>query len=476
MLELVCIVPFFAGILTYLIPARMGRWVLVGTAALHLCYCVSFWLAPPAMLLPFYLNLSPGSLIVLTMTSLLFCMVSCYVAVSYIDVPKNRQRLYLAGLLFFLTTMSMVALSDHIVMFWIAIEATTLVTAPLIYVHRTRASLEATWKYVVICSVGIALSLLGSFLVIYAARFIDEGAVLLNFSHLVRYASAMDPLWLKMGFVFIFVGYGTKMGLVPMHTWLPDAHSEAPSPVSALLSGALLNCAFLGVFKTHKVLYAAGLGAFSGQILIAFGILSVFFAGVFMIKQQDYKRLLAYSSVENMGLIAFGTGVGGVAIYGAFLYLIQHALIKSALFILTGTIYKGFGSKRIQDVGQMIQRLPKTGVGFLVGFIGISGLPPFGSFMSKLLIIIGAFKCGHIFAVTLLILCLLFVFIGFSRYVIRMIFGFTEKEVVVPEKWRYVVPAFVLLGLALVLGFYIPTVLDQTIRDAILVFNEGFAL
>jgi hydrogenase-4 component F len=320
------------------------------------------------------------------------------------EVEMEKKPIFICCMLLFLGTMSMVTLSDHPIVMWIAIEMTTLVSAPLIFIHRSKEALEATWKYVLICSVGIALALLGCFFITLA---MDLGSIEtpLTFSSLNTVASQLDPLWLKVGFVFVVIGFGTKMGLAPMHTWLPDAHSEAPSPASALLSGALLNCAFLGIYKTHVVMNAAGLGDFSGNVLIGFGLVSMVVGAIFIISQPDYKRMLAYSSIKNMGVIAFGVGVGGFALYGAFLHIIHHSLLKSSLFLSAGNVLLGFGTKRVQRIGAIIRHLPKTHVSFFAGFIGISGLPPFGMFISKIIIIIGAFQEHRYISVALFICC-----------------------------------------------------------------------
>ena len=238
----------------------------------------------------------------------------------------------------------------------------------LIYTHRSTASLEATWKYVLICSVGIALALLGSVLITLS---MDVGGVdsSVAFSSLTAVAKQLDPFWLKTGFVFILVGYGTKMGLAPMHTWLPDAHSEAPSPVSALLSAVCCSTAPIwGIFKTNRLMQAAGLGNFSGIILMVFGLTSILAAATFILRQTEYKRLLAYSSIENMGIIAFGTGVGGMAAYGALLCLLHHSLIKSSLFLSSGNIMLGYTSRLIEGTGKLAKYLPKIFVAFFRRF------------------------------------------------------------------------------------------------------------
>jgi hydrogenase-4 component F len=355
---------------------------------------------------------------------------------------------------------------------WIAIEATTLASAPLIYTHRSAATLEATLKYVLVCSVGIALALLGSVLVALA---MDAGGVDVPaaFSALTVEAKRLDPLWLKAGFVFILVGYGTKMGLAPMHTWLPDAHSEAPSPASALLSGVLLNCAYLGIFKTHKIMHAAGLAHFSGTILIAFGLVSILVAATFILRQTEYKRLLAYSSIENMGIIAFGTGVGGPAAYGAVLCLIHHSLIKSSLFLSSGTILQGCGSRLIDGAGALARRMPRTFVAFFSGFAGISGFPPFGLFLGEVFIVLGAFRAGHYAAAAVFILCLGVIFAGFANHVMKMSFGEAGAEGRIEEKPALVWPQLALLLTSLVLFFWIPDSVYETIVHAVNAVGGG---
>jgi hydrogenase-4 component F len=297
-------------------------------------------------------------------------------------------------MLLFLSTMTMVTLSDHIMVMWIAIEATTLASAPLIYTHRSAASLEATWKYVLICSVGIAMALLGSVLVTVA---MDVGKVdaPISFSAMTDVAKQMDPMWLKAGFVFILVGYGTKMGLAPMHTWLPDAHSEAPSPASALLSGCAAQLRLPGHFQDQQNHACGRLADFSGMILIVFGLVSIMAAATFILKQTEYKRMLAYSSIENMGIIAFGTGIGGLGAYGAMICLIHHSLIKSSLFLMFRQHFAGFRQPFDRSDREPGGRMPKTFVAFFGGFAGISGFPPFGIFIGELLIIMAAFRTGN---------------------------------------------------------------------------------
>lgn len=467
MLELTIIIPFLAGIIAMFVPVRLGRGILVLTALLHLLLTVLGWSGKLAPALPQYFSVTNEGMLILLVTSFVFLFISIY-AISYMSEAEiSSESIYIGCTLFFLSTMTMVTMADHLIVLWIGIEATTLMSAPLIFLNRSKTALEATWKYVMICSVGIALALLGCFFVVMS---MDLGGihVPITFSSLGEVADKLDPVWLKAGFIFLVIGYGTKMGLAPMHTWLPDAHSEAPSPASALLSGALLNCAFLGVYRGHQLLYQAGLGDFSSNILVGFGLFSMLIAAIFIFYQTGYKRMLAYSSIENMGIIAFGIGIGGLATYGAMLHLIHHSLIKSSLFLSSGNILLGYGSKLVDKTGNMAKLFPKTFTAFFAGFAGISGFPPFGIFISELLIIMGAFQQGKGISVSIFIFALILIFAGASRLVTKMCFAScNDAEVLVKENWSRTLPSFALLAASLILCIWLPDSVYQTIISAI---------
>jgi hydrogenase-4 component F len=472
MVEIVFLIPFLTGIAAFIIPGS-GRMLLVLTGAAHLILSLILWTGWPEPFFPAYFAVTPEGILSLIVISLLFFLISIYTT-GYIKKSNIRhENIFTGSMLLFLSTMTMVTLSDHIMVMWIAIEATTLASAPLIFTHRSPASLEATWKYVLICSVGIALALLGSVLITFAMD-VGNVDVPLSFSALTAAARQLDPLWLKAGFVFILVGYGTKMGLAPMHTWLPDAHGEAPSPASALLSGVLLNCAYLGIFKTHKIMIAAGLELFSGRILMVFGLMSILAAATFILKQTEYKRLLAYSSIENMGVIAFGTGVGGLGAYGAMLCLIHHSLIKSSLFLTSGNILLAFGSRLIEDTGGLVRRMPRTFVAFFCGFIGIAGLPPFGIFIGELFIVMGAFSNGNYAGASIFIISLCVVFAGFANHALKISFEGYRTAVRMEESAIMVWPQYALLLTSLFLCFWVPDILSRTITRAVTVIGGVF--
>lgn len=466
MIEFIFLLPIATGLTALALPLTLGRILLLITALLHLQLTVMSWMGKLTPAFTNFFSASPEGLLILLVTSFIFVCISLY-SFSYMDETEMENKpVFICCMLLFLGTMSMVTLSDHPIVLWIAIEATTLVSAPLIFIHRSKEALEATWKYVLICSVGIALALLGCFFITLA---MDLGNIEgpLTFSSLNGVASQLDPLWLKAGFIFVVIGFGTKMGLAPMHTWLPDAHSQAPSPASALLSGALLNCAFLGIYKVHVLMNVAGLGDFSGNVLIGFGLVSMLVGGIFIISQPDYKRMLAYSSIKNMGIIAFGVGIGGYALYGAFLHVIHHSLLKSSLFLSAGNILLGFGTKRVQRIGGVVRHLPKTFVSFFAGFVGISGLPPFGMFISEVIIIIGAFQNHRYISVGLFLFALTLVAAGAGRIFMSMSFGETTEKLQVKEKTLRLLPSYALLLASVGLCVWMPDVIYTTIINSI---------
>ncbi|MCF8055127.1 MAG: hydrogenase [Desulfocapsa sp.] len=467
MLQLVFLIPIIAGIAVFFLPVKIGRLAFIATALFHLFVTALEWFHVTEPLHSKYFSNTPEGMLVLAIMSFLFLFISIYTVFYMAEVEMTKEPIFNGSMLLFLGAMSMVAIADHIIMLWVAIEATTLMSAPLIFVHRSKASLEATWKYVLICSVGIALALLGCFFIIFSMETSDLH-VPISFSSLNGVAAQLNHVWLKAGFIFIVIGYGTKMGLAPMHTWLPDAHSEAPSPASALLSGALLNCAFLGVYRCHQLMFNAGLGDYSSNVLIAFGLASMLVSAVFILNQTDYKRMLAYSSIENMGIIAVGIGIGGLAAFGAMLHMIHHSLVKSSLFLSAGNILLGYGTKSIDKTRGMLRLFPKTGITFFAGFAGISGFPPFGLFVSELLIILGAIKAGRYVVITIFIFSLILIFAGASRLVLQMVFSEPENDdKLVPERWTRALPPIILLLTSLALVIWLPDSLYQTIQNAI---------
>ncbi|HEX9107036.1 MAG TPA: proton-conducting transporter membrane subunit, partial [Longimicrobiales bacterium] len=384
----------------------------------------------------------------------------------------GADRAFVPCLFWFLAAMTLVTLSQHLGVLWVAVEATTLASAPLVYHHRDAHALEAAWKYLLLCSVGIALALLGTFLLALAAGAGGaHGAPPLTIDGLVRlgHAGGLDRRLLAGAFVFLLVGYGTKMGLAPLHTWLPDAHSQAPAGASALLSGALLNCAFLALIRAWQVCRAAGLGDFAGRLFVFFGLLSMVLAVAFIVGQRDYKRLLAYSSMEHMGVLALGLGLGGVATYGALLHALNHTLAKGLLFLVAGNILAVYGTRATAGVRGVLRRLPVSGTLWLAGFFALAGSPPFGLFVSEITILRAMVEQGRWLVLVLYLAALAGVFAGMSSIVLRMAQGQPsddELRATEPERWWAVAPPLALAAGVLLLGLWIPGPLEQLLRAA----------
>lgn len=485
---LLVIVPAAVGLACFFLRRKSAsRVLLLAGAAAHAVLTLLAWRGVLSGTAPgggLWLGVDPLGLLFLSITSLLFLAAAVY-AVGFLAregkgehadpeegfVFRNYPQGIFAGcLLLFLSSMSLVTLSRHFGLLWVAIEATTLVSATLIHFHRHHRSLEAAWKYLLICSVGIALALLGNFF-LAAASGAAEGSGL-TFDLLAERATSLDPRWLRAAALLLVVGYGTKMGLVPMHTWLPDAHSEAPSVVSALLSGALLNCAFLGLLRLQGLLSAAGLADFGREILLILGFLSMAAAALFIVAQKDFKRLLAYSSVENMGILAVGIGLGGGGDWGALYHAVNHSLVKAALFLTAGNILLFTQTKSVEDSRGLLRALPFSGILWMAGFLAIAGLPPFGSFLSELAILREAVSSGRYVAAAAFLAFLAAAFVGLALACTRMAQGAPlHPAPPVREGAVAVLPPLALLACAAVLGILVPGFLDSLMGKAALLIG-----
>ncbi len=467
-------VPALAGLAAFLIRGdRPRRALLAAAALLHAGLTLACWRTLPAP--GGWLGLDAPGLLFLTIVSLLFLAAALY-ALDYLAREESGERVDFVGggpfsnapearftgcLLLFLATMTAVCVSRRFGLIWVATEATTLTSAPLIYYHRHHRSLEAAWKYLMLCSVGIALALLGNAFLAAAGP-----ELTMDLDTLLAHAGALQPVWLKGAFVLFLAGYGTKMGLAPMHSWLPDAHSESPSLVSALLSGALLNCAFLGVLRGLQVLSAAGLGDFARGLLVPFGLLSMGVAAVFIQGQADYKRLLAYSSVEHMGILALGVGLGGTGVFGAMLHAVNHSVVKALLFLCAGNILAAYKTKSAADARGVLRVLPWTGALWLAGLLAAVGAPPFGPFVSEFAVLKAAADQGRSFVVVAYLSCLTLVFVGMATTGLRMSLGPASRKVEARETPLSVaVPAALALA-ALVLGVWVPPPLRRLLAQA----------
>jgi len=464
-----CGIPLVTALAVLGLPVFRGRRVpvaLLGAAAVaHLALVTSLWAIPAPPTLGGWLAADPLGLTVLTVTSVLFLVTVTYV-VGYLRHDRPRSGQVFAGcLLAFLAAASVVALAHHLAILWVGMEATTLSVAPLVFLRRDRRSLEATWKYLVISSVGIALALLGTFFL--ASAQVDIAGRPLVLPDLLAHARELHPAWLRAAFLFLLVGFGTKMGLAPMHTWKPDTYGEAPSLVSGLMAGALTGCAFLGVARVTEVVMAAGLEQFAQPVLIGFGLLSLAVAAAFIIGQGDVKRLLAYSSVEHMGLLVLGLGLGGVGAYGSMLHLVNNGLAKGWVFLVTGNVVLATGSATAAGNRGLIRTLPVSAALLVLGLFAVTGSPPFGLFMSEFTLLRAAIDAGHPWIAAIMLLALAVIFVGMAALVLGIALGAPPPGAVpVRESPWLVAGPMVLAAAVLMLGVYIPGPLHEVLTRA----------
>jgi hydrogenase-4 component F len=376
-----------------------------------------------------------------------------------------RMRLYHSMYQLFNFTMLLALTTNNLGIVWVAMEAATLTTVLLVSVYRTPASLEAAWKYFILCGVGIAQALFGTVLLYMAAERVigAEGGALL-WTNLDAVKAQLDPDIITLAFAFLFIGYGTKVGLVPLHNWLPDAHAEGPTPVSAVLSGLLLNVALYAVLRCKVLTDGALDGPLAGRLLMGFGLLSVVAAVFFLIRQKDVKRMFAYSSIEHMGMMSFAFGMGGpIANYAGLLHMTVHSLIKSAIFFTVGHATQKAGTQMMDQIRGLLRVNPMVGWGLMLGTLAILGMPPFGVFASEFLIVTTAMR-EHAWATPFLLVALGLAFATVFHRVQPMVFGETTLQPLAHPP--ALVPVFVHLALGLMLGLYIPPYLDAWFRQA----------
>src|SRR5476649_2853813 len=351
--------------------------------------------------------------------------------------------------------MNLAPMANNIGLMWVAIEIATLTTVMMVGIYRTHEALEAEWKYFILGSVGIALALFGTILVYEAAQpVIAEGVKSMVWTELMRHASSFDPALLSVAFVFLFLGYGTKVGLAPLHAWLPDAHAEGPTPISAVLSGLLLNVALYAILR-FKMLMTLNLAAIApGPLMVTVGLVSVIFAAFMLYRRRDIKRLFAYSSIEHMGIIVFAFGMGGpLANFAGLLQMVMHSLTKSAIFYAVGHISQIKGTQRISRIRGLTVTHPALGWGLVVGVVAIAGLPPLGIFMSEFLVVSSTFARQPLLAIVL-VFGLLLAFGALTLRLTSVAFGKPRGSTASAE--ASYVPMFAHLSLVLIAGLYLP--------------------
>ena len=479
MINLILLFPLLACLLIFLLKnERVNTWAVNIYAILHLvisiAYCCNvdflpFWKAPALF------TVNSRNILFLLVMSIVFLAVAIYnnsyIKNSLILPAKSRHFAYM--ILFFVFSMTGAVLSANLGLNWVFIEATTLASAYLIYFHKTKHSIEAAWKYVFICSIGIALAFVGIILLSISTGSMNS----LNYSDLYNNAEHFNEFWLKLAFVFIMFGIGTKMGLAPVHFWLPDAHAESPSPISALLSATLLNSAFLMILNVYGLMILTHCDTYARIMMLVMGFLSIFVTAVFVYHINNYKRMLAYSSVENMGILIIGVALGGSAAFAATLHLIAHSLIKASLFLTSGNILSIYSTKKIKSVTGLLKVEPITAWLWVLSFIGIVAFPPSLLFVSEFMIVKVMLEAKHYILCAVFLLLLTIILYGLGKSVIGMVFSqinstkFDEqKDLAKKINWTMYFPQIVLLLIAFALGLYIPTGFLNIINNTMLGF------
>jgi hydrogenase-4 component F len=470
--HLLSIVPMVGAALAVAWPHERSRpWLLPVFGVAHVVLTSWLFIHPPAVAPNAWLGLDPLARAVLPVVSLLFLVCAAY-GVAYLRIRSERpNRVFVALLLAILGLLSAGHQARHLGILWIATEAVTLAAVPLLHFNGTPRAFEATWKYLLVGGTGIALSLLGSFCLGYASLH-GGGVGDLTFTALTAQGSGLSRPWVLTAWVLLLVGYGTKMGLAPMHTWKPDAYGEAPGMVGALLAGGVTTVAFTAILRVRSVIDAAGEGAAADRTLLGFGLFSMLVAALFLLGTRDFKRMLAYSSVEHMGILSIGAALGGVGVSAALFHVWSNGLAKGALFLSAGNIRRAAGSPSMNDVRGMAILTPRSASIFVAGMFAITALPPFAPFFSILLTVRAALASGHRIAIVIFLACLLLAFLGLTRVVFGVVDGHPSPTTRANAK-RFVetvgviAPPLLLLGFSLGLGLFMPAPLREAWSAAV---------
>ena len=472
MLLLFFIISIFSAILIIILKNKtVTRIITIAFALLHICFTIYCWINLNKTELSYFTFNSPGVLLLSVLTVLAIPTIyHGFIYASGDDVKKFN--IYHSALIALMTFMSGAYLANGMTVLWIFVEATTLAVAALIYHDRTEMALEATWKYVFICSTGIALAYLG---ILFLGFIYGRGdAANLSFTSLAGIIHEANPMYLKIAFIFVLVGFSTKMGLFPMHTVTIDAHSVAPPPISALISTSLMNVGFLAIFRVYSMFSSSSVLSFMNHVLILSGTLSLLIAAGYMLKAKHLKRMLAYSSLENMGLVAIAIGIGGPGYYAAFLLLVLHSLSKSSLFYQMGQLSRVLHTFKLDESGRYMELYPAGALVLITGMICILAIPPSGLFISEFLIFKAMVFSNQWFVLVSVILLLCFVIYAMSTRIMHIVFSKPriENNQKTPEKINNIetLSQFLFLGAVIIMCFYQPPFLVDLINQSISIF------
>ncbi len=462
---------------------RRARWCeafnLIASAVSFICALPLPFLidGQPMLFWNDYILIDRLSAWVILCTSIVYFLASIY-AVGYMRLLDEERRLYKFYALFagFALTTFIGPLMNNIGLYWIAIELTTLVSTFLVAFERVAESMEAAWKYIMVVSAGISLALLGTVLFYWAGTFVLGPTYQMTWATLAAAAPNMNAVLLVLAFLLVLVGYGTKVGLAPMHSWLPDAHSESPAPVSAMLSGALLNTAMVGIVRFLGIARQANLGQLPELALVAFGVLSLLIGALFIVQQRGIKRLMAYSSVEHMGVVALGFGFGGaLGVAGALYHMLNHSLNKSLMFFGAGNMMRAYGTKEIELIRGVGRRFPTEGALWLAGAVAITGAPPFGLFLSEFTVMRAGLRPSFSWAVYAMAVLLIVIFIGFMNQFRIMYYKAPTSEA--PSRGTLsawcTVPMWLSLAPLLILGLWWPAGIWDYVASVAQILSPG---
>ncbi|MDD3761343.1 MAG: hydrogenase 4 subunit F [Acidithiobacillus sp.] len=477
LLWLLVVVALGIPVLAFLGDGRRGRWIFMtinfAVFLLSLLAAWEFLRHGPLTALADELRMDALSLILVLLNGVIGLTTAWFSAsywqqeVEHHHFSKGRQRLYHAMFQSFLATMFLALLSNNMGILWVALEGATLSTVLLVSLQRSGESLEAAWKYFILCGVGLAMALFGTILLYFAAQpVLGDGAKALLWSALHQHASQLNGTVLTLAFVFVFVGYGTKVGFAPLNTWLPDAHAAGPSTVSAVLSGLLLNVALYAILRFKSLTDAASGTDFAAHLLLAFGLLSLLLAAFSMLRQHDVKRLFAYSSVEHMGLIAIAFGLGGpLAIFAGVLHMMGHSLAKSSVFFSVGRAVQEADSRELKDLRGILKLRPTLGWSLLLSILAIVGMPPGSLFLSEFLIVVASIQRAW-FTTPLLLLGLGIAFAAIFPRLLHMLLGEPRTPQVLVRAGGFS-PIFLQLFAVLLLGVWIPAALAGWMHNVV---------
>jgi hydrogenase-4 component F len=457
--------PLVGAIVAAFWPSERTRpWLLPGVGGAHFILCLWLLVRPPVVAPDDWMGFDPLARAVLPGVSLLFLVCAVY-AVAYLRIRQDRpNRVFVAMLLTVIGLLSAGHQARHLGLLWIGTEAVTLAAVPLLHFNDTPRAFEATWKYLLVGGTGIALSLLGSLCLGYASLH-GGGTGDMTFVALASQGAELSMPWVKIAWVLLLVGYGTKMGLAPMHTWKPEAYGEAPGIVGAILAGGVTTVAFTAILRVRSVVGAAGAGPIADRTLLVIGLFSMLVAAVFLLATRDFKRMLGYSSVEHMGILSVGASLGAAGVWAALFHVWSNSLTKGALFLSAGNIRRAVGSASMGDVRGAAVLTPRSAAMFVAGMFAVTATPPFGPFFSELRLIRVALAAGHGVAITMFLGCLLLAFFGITRVVFGIVDGRPRRSARgdrrFAESLGVVLPPLAFLGLSLWLGLFTPRLLQD---------------